>query len=92
MHSSLKTITENLFADYYLRKRINHASKAGMILYSPDHSPVLFVPDKILKEFYPLLKRDKKGKYNLHLVEVRKLHGNSFIKRYYKKKRKMHAI
>lgn len=61
------------------------SGSSGYRLRSPDHSPILKINPRTWRQIRHLM---RKGKYGLFLIDkrkVRSLHGNSWIKKNYKK-------
>lgn len=74
----------------YLIKRKNHDDKPGYKMYSGNMVPEIFIPEKIIDSLdrsseFPLFKRDRKQIITLNLTSIRRLHGNHWIRKLYKK-------
>ena len=85
MKVSKKHIIKSLLNGMYLMKRENHAKVSGYKLYSGKMVPEMFIPEKILNNElkYNLFKTDARQKMTLNLSNIRRLHGNHWIKKMY---------
>jgi len=68
-------------------QRKNFRRKETHCLYRERGVPVEYIKPKLYKEIRDLLKI-KKGMVTLDYREVRKLHGNNWLKKEYKKRRR----
>lgn len=90
MKTDKKSIIKKLLNGMYLLKRKNHKDVPGYKLYSGNMIPELFISEKNLRSLeasstYSLFKKDSKERLTLNLSNVRRLHGNHWIKKAYKK-------
>ena len=90
MRTDKKAIIKKLLNGMYLLKRNNHKDVPGYKLYSGNMVPELFVSEKFIRSLeqtspYQLFKKDPKERLTLNLSSIRRLHGNHWIKKAYKK-------
>lgn len=90
MRTDKKSIIKKLLNGMYLLKRNNHKDVPGYKLYSGNMVPELFVTERLIRTLektspYSLFKKDSKERLTLNLSSIRRLHGNHWIKKAYKK-------
>lgn len=87
-HQQSRLIYYILQPGYYLQQRRNHNGRDGYMLYSGHCDPQGWYSSQQVKCIRDLLKKDKTGREWISLQLVIKEHGNSMIKREYKKQLK----
>lgn len=89
MRTDKTSIVKKLLNGMYLLKRKNHKGVPGYKLYSGNMIPELFFSDRTMRSLeaaspYALFKKDSKERLTLNLSNVRRLHGNHWIKKAYR--------
>ena len=85
-----KSIVKNLLNGMYLLKRKNHNDVPGYKIYSGNMVPESFITERQVRSLektspYSLFKKDAKERLTLNLSNIRRLHGNHWIKKVYRK-------
>lgn len=93
MTEAQKNLVTDLLDGMYLLPTINRRGTHVYKLYRGNMNPVRYVKQKTVDNppIWSVLKRDKKtDRITLNKSKVRQLHGKSFIKKEYKKFKKLH--
>jgi hypothetical protein len=80
-----RTLLKLLLEGCFLMQRKNFKRKGDYCLYKGKGNPHQYIKPKLLNSIRHLLKTNN-GVLTLDLREVRKLHGNSLLKKEYKKR------
>ena len=76
-------------ADHYMVRAINANGKEVYKVLEGRQTPVQYFTEITVKKIKDYLKIDDQKRMTLNLNEVRKLHGNNYIKIIYKKNRQL---
>lgn len=79
--SQKKQLLKDLLDGKYLRKRMELSGGFSFGVY--EGNQVLLYKIDLSKDFASVIKKDRKGRFHLSRTAVRKLHGNSIIKKEY---------
>lgn len=88
MKEKIRNIVKKLMqGEYYMRKTIGLKGEELFTVYTGSQVVVMRLKEHHLKKVMQVFKKDKKsGKITINLNLVRQQHGNTVVKKIYKKK------
>jgi hypothetical protein len=87
MTASQKNIVLHLFKGCYLMRSLNTNGTPIFKLYQPGQKLISYSYPSDIKPITELLKEDQNRRFTLNLKIVRKLHGKTYVKTIYKKRK-----